>query len=104
MVLAGVGVVWYAIGRFCRHGRTSTITPATICDIPLGCTDPATHLEVTRWQKRTDTYAGHQLPRIPFSNTSHLVSGLVIGNYAGGFRVDGDGSVTVYAVSVARAL
>lgn len=42
----------------------------------------------SRWQNRTDTYTGHLLPRIPFSNSSHLVSGLVIGKYAGGFRVD----------------
>ncbi|MEV6225103.1 hypothetical protein AB0M13_25975 [Nocardia fluminea] len=39
---------------------------------------------MTGWLKRTDTYAGHLLPRIPFSNSSHLVSGLVIGPHAAG--------------------
>ncbi|MEU4412748.1 hypothetical protein [Nocardia salmonicida] len=43
---------------------------------------------MTEWQHRTDTYTGHPLPRLPFSNPSHLVSGLVIGTHAGGFRVD----------------
>ncbi|MFD4441631.1 hypothetical protein ACFWPK_17825 [Nocardia sp. NPDC058519] len=32
------------------------ITPATICDI-RGCTNPATHLAESEWQKRTYTYA-----------------------------------------------
>ncbi|WP_405149389.1 hypothetical protein OG308_05705 [Nocardia salmonicida] len=31
------------------------ITPATICDV-RDCTNPATHLTESEWQKRTYTY------------------------------------------------
>ncbi|WP_063004639.1 hypothetical protein [Nocardia salmonicida] len=59
---------------------------------------------MTRWQHRTDTYTGHPLPRIPFSNSPHLVSGLVIRTDAAGSGWTGDGLVTVDAGSLGRAL
>lgn len=39
-----------------------------------------------------------QLPRIPFSNSVHLGSGLVIGTHAADSGWTSDGVVTVYAV------
>ncbi|MFC9658622.1 hypothetical protein ACFVJ5_00170 [Nocardia sp. NPDC127606] len=59
---------------------------------------------MTEWQKRTYTYTGHLLPRIPFSNSSHLVSGLVIGTHAADFGWTGDGSMTVHTGSAGWVL